>query len=320
MSESKAPAAKAALPPGPLRQQAEAAGTSQADRLVEANERLVIAALRAQTDAEAAARALKEAARLAERDALTELPNRVLLLDRFAHAIANAKRHGGRLAVLFLDIDNFKQINDSLGHTVGDQVLKLAAQCLVSSIRGADTVSRHGGDEFLILLTEVSQASDAVLVADKVFAALAAPSLVGDHVLRLAASIGISIYPDDGEDADTLIDRADAAMYRAKRQGLGRFVLYGEEPASERGLKSPALESPRQLLARYELALAEHERRHAQLLEANERLVLAALSAQEQQAAAEMALRRRTELLAEKEKGPGPCGPGPPDTALARRP
>jgi GGDEF domain-containing protein len=138
-------------------------------------------------------------------------------------------------------------------------------------------------------------------------------------VLRLAASIGISIYPDDGEDADTLIDRADAAMYRAKRQGLGRFVLYGEEPASERGLKS-ALESPRQLPARYELALAEHERRHAQLLEANERLVLAALSAQEQQAAAEMALRRRTELLAEKEKGPGPRGPGPPDTALARRP
>jgi diguanylate cyclase (GGDEF)-like protein len=319
MSESKAPAAKAALPPGPPQQQAEGAGSSQADRLVEANERLVIAALRAQTDAETAARALKEAARLAERDALTELPNRVLLLDRFAHAIANAKRHGGRLALLFLDIDNFKQINDSLGHAVGDQVLKLAAHCLVSSIRGVDTVSRHGGDEFLILLTEVSQASDAVLVADKVVAALAAPSLVGEHVLRLAASIGISIYPDDGEDADTLIDRADAAMYRAKRQGLGRFVLYGEEPASERGLKS-ALESPRQLLARYELALAEHERRHAQLREANERLVLAALGAQEQQAAAEMALRRRTELLAEKKKGPGPCGPGPPDTALARRP
>ena len=271
--------------------------SSQASQLVEANEQLVFATLRAQTDAETAARALKEMARSAELDALTELPNRVLLLDHFARAIANARRRSERLALLFLDLNNFKQINDTLGHAVGDQVLKLAAHCLASSVRGSDMVSRHGGDEFLILL-EVSHASDAVLIADKVIAALGAPSRVGDHVLRLTASIGISIYPDDGEDVDTLIDRADAAMYHAKRHGLSSFVFRAEDPASERSLGAPALESLQQPLTHFELALAAHERRHAQLREANEQLVLAALSAQDLQSAAEKAQRGQTEFLA----------------------
>jgi diguanylate cyclase len=271
-------------------------GTDAGSTLVEANEQLVLAMLRAHTDAEAAARTLKEVSRSAERDALTQLPNRVLLLDRLALAIANAKRHRTRVALLFLDLDKFKEINDTLGHAVGDQVLKQAADSLVSAIRGADTVSRHGGDEFLILLTELSQASDAVPIAQKVIAALGAPCRVGDHVLCVTTSMGISIYPDDGEDADTLIDRADAAMYRAKRQGLGRFVFHGETPAIERDLKPPMLELLQQSSIRYELAMAEHERRHAQLREANEQLVLAALSARELQAAAEQALQRQTEL------------------------
>jgi diguanylate cyclase (GGDEF)-like protein len=210
-------------------------GSLQAAQLLEANEQLVLAALRAQTYAETAARALNEVSRAAELDPLTELPNRVRLLDRLALAIAIAKRRRGRLALLFLDLDNFKQINDTLGHAVGDEVLKLAAQCLESSVREADTVSRHGGDEFLILLTEVAHATDAVLVAEKVIAALGAPSRVGEHVLRLTASIGISLYPDDGEDADTLIDRADAAMYRAKRDGLGSFAFYGKAGAPRLG-------------------------------------------------------------------------------------
>jgi diguanylate cyclase (GGDEF)-like protein len=309
-------AAKAARELAELQQQAEQAraeltrvqqdvveaerhlASTEAAQLLEANERLVLAALRAQTDAETSARALNDASRSAELDALTELPNRVLLLDRFARAIAIAKRHGSRLALLFLDLDNFKQINDTLGHALGDEVLKLAAHCLASSVREEDTVSRHGGDEFLILLTELSQASDAILVADKVIAALGAPNRVGDHVLRLTASIGISIYPDDGEDAATLIDRADAAMYRAKRHGLGSFVFHGEEPPSERSLQAPALASLQRPLTHYELALAEHERRHAQRQEANEQLVLAAISAQELQAAAEQAQRRQTEFLA----------------------
>jgi len=273
-------------------------GSSQAAQLVEANEQLVLAMLRARTDAEAAAQAMDVVSRSAELDALTELPNRVLLLDRLAHAIAYARRHSARLALLFLDLNNFKQINDTLGHAVGDQVLKLAAHRLASSVREADTVSRLGGDEFVILLTEVSQASDAVLIANKVITALGAPSHVGDQVLRLTASIGISIYPDDGEDADTLIDRADAAMYRAKRHGLGSFVFHGEEPPSEQSLEPPALASLKRPLTHYELALAGHERRHAQSREANEQLVLAALGAQEQQATAEHERRRQTEFLA----------------------
>jgi diguanylate cyclase (GGDEF)-like protein len=197
--------------------------------LVEANEQLVLATLRARTEAEAAARALEELSRSAEHDALTGLPNRVLLLDRFAGAMAHAKRRGARFALMFLDLDNFKQINDTLGHAVGDQALKRAADCLVSSIREADSVSRHGGDEFLILLTEMSLAADVVRIAQKVMRALGTPVRVGEQVLRLTASIGISIYPEDGEDAATLIDRADAAMYRAKGKGLGGFAFHADD-------------------------------------------------------------------------------------------
>jgi len=204
-------------------------GSSRTAQVQEANEQLVLGILRAQSDAETAARELTEVSRSAAHDALTELPNRVLLLDRFAYGIANASRRGTRMALLFLDLDNFKQINDTLGHAVGDQVLKLAARRLASSVREADTVSRHGGDEFLILLSEVTKASDAFLIANKVIAALSAPSHVDDHVLCLTASIGISIYPDDGDDAATLINRADAAMYRAKRRGVGSFAFHGEE-------------------------------------------------------------------------------------------
>jgi diguanylate cyclase (GGDEF)-like protein len=143
-----------------------------------------------------------------------------------AYGIASARRHRSRLAVLFLDLDHFKQINDTLGHAVGDEALKTAAQCLRSAVRDVDTVSRYGGDEFLILLAEVSQASDAHLVADKMITSLGAAHTVGAHVVRLGASIGISIYPDDGEDAATLIDRADAAMYLAKKYEFGSVVFH----------------------------------------------------------------------------------------------
>ncbi|MGH8084817.1 MAG: diguanylate cyclase domain-containing protein [Lysobacter sp.] len=208
-------------------------GRNLAADIVDANERLVSAALQARLDAETAARALADAARSARLDALTGLPNRVLLLDRFAHSIANANRRGSRLALLFVDLDNFKQINDSHGHAFGDEVLTLAARCLASTVREVDTVSRHGGDEFLILLDEVAQPSDAVKVADKLIGELALPHQVNDYELSLTASIGISLYPDDGDDADTLIKRADAAMYRAKRQGRGSFCFHGDPPVSE---------------------------------------------------------------------------------------
>jgi diguanylate cyclase len=271
---------------------------SEAPYLLEANEQLVLAALRAQIDTEFAAGTMKEMSRSVNFDSLTQLPNRVLLRDRLAQAIATARRQGTRLALLFLDLDNFKEVNDTLGHGVGDEVLKLAAHRLVSSVREADTVSRHGGDEFLILLGEVSQASDAIRIADKILAALGAPTRVGPHVLRLTASVGIVIYPDDGEDAGMLIDRADTAMYGAKRRGLRYLVFRSDESDEAPVIEPPALASMRKPLNDYELALLELERRQADLCEANERLVLAALDAQALQAAAERAQRQQMEFLA----------------------
>lgn len=268
-------------------------GGSHSSRLLEANGQLVLAILRAQDDVEAGARALSDVLRSVEMDALTGLPNRMLLLDRFAQAIAHAKRHGTSLALLFLDLDNFKPINDTFGHAVGDGVLKLAARRLVSAVREADTVSRHGGDEFLILLTDVADASTAGVVAEHLRVALAAPSCVGDQMFRLTASIGISLYPDDAEDAETLIDLADAAMYRAKRDRIGSLV---DHDGGSGGGSTPAWK-PRHLPL-VEPELAHTERRHAHLREANEQLVLAALGAQELQAAAEQAHRQQTHFLA----------------------
>ncbi|HLD64840.1 MAG TPA: diguanylate cyclase [Pseudomonas sp.] len=273
-------------------------GKHSATQLVEANERLVFSMLRTQIKADKTAQKLAAALSLAEFDALTQLPNRTLLLDRLVQAISFAKRHRSRLAVLFLDLNSFKQINDTLGHAVGDQVLKRAAECFVSSVRETDTVSRHGGDEFLILLSEVTQPSDAGLIADKIIAALGAPRRMGEHVLRLTASIGISIYPDDSEDANELIERADAAMYRSKRLGLGSFTFYGDEVISEPSLEPQTFASLKRLVTHYELAQAEHERQHGQLREANEQLLLAALSAQELQAVSELAHRQQKDMLA----------------------
>jgi len=212
-------------------------GRTEAAQLLEANEHLVVGILRAKTDAETAAQALSAVSRSAAFDALTQLPNRVLLLDRFVQAIANAKRRGLRVALLFVDLDNFKEVNDTLGHAVGDRVLKRVARCLESSVRGADTVSRHGGDEFVVLLTELAEAADAGRIAEKVLAALAAPDVVFDQVIRVHASIGISIYPDDGEDADMLIGPADAAMYRARRRGRGSFAFSERARGSAAGSK-----------------------------------------------------------------------------------
>jgi diguanylate cyclase (GGDEF)-like protein len=272
--------------------------SQRATALLAANEQLVVAALRAQTTAEAATHELKEIARAAELDPLTGLHNRVSLRDRFDYAVAIAKRVGTRLALLFIDLNNFKQINDTLGHAVGDQVLRLAAKRLAAAVRGSDIVSRHGGDEFLILLTDVSYAADVIQIALKLISALGPPIRIGAHVLRLTASIGISLFPDDGEDAATLINRADAAMYRAKRSGSGGFVFHGTTaldsvPAEPRA--QPALYYP---LTHYRAALAEQARRYTQLRDANEQLVLAALSAQTLQEAAEQTEQRQKDFLA----------------------
>ncbi len=264
--------------------------------LVQANEELVVAALRHQANADTAARALDDVSRTVGRDPLTQLPNRLLFNDRLARAIASAKRRNEPLALLFVDLNNFKQINDTLGHGMGDQVLKFAAHCLAGAVRDVDTVSRHGGDEFLILLTEVVNPTDANIVADKVIAALGAPNLFGGYVMRLSASIGIALYPEDGVAPETLIDRADQAMYQAKALGPGSCVVRSGQPGVTGGA-SPALKSLQQPFSQFELAQAQHNLRYAQMQEANEQLVLSVLDAQELQAAAQQAQQRQTEFL-----------------------
>jgi diguanylate cyclase len=147
------------------------------------------------------------------------LPNRALLADRLAQSIELAQRHGTRVGLMFVDLDRFKEVNDSLGHAVGDGLLQLVARRLQSSLRGSDTVSRQGGDEFLILLTEMTSVEDTGLIAAKLQKAMAGPHLIGDHRLRVTLSIGISLYPDDGKDVEALLSHADTAMYFAKRSG-----------------------------------------------------------------------------------------------------
>jgi diguanylate cyclase (GGDEF)-like protein len=147
---------------------------------------------------------------------LTGLPNRAVLLDRLTVAMANADRHRHRVGLLFVDLDKFKEINDTAGHAAGDEAINRVATILTSAVRAIDTVSRHGGDEFLILLSQIALPEDALVVAEKIGEALSRSSLeMSDQ--GLSASIGISVYPDHGADPKTLIERADKAMYSAKR-------------------------------------------------------------------------------------------------------
>jgi diguanylate cyclase (GGDEF)-like protein len=194
--------------------------------LMEANEHLVVAAVHSQTMAEAAEHATLQMSFKAERDFLTGLPNRALLTDRLAQSIALAKRHLKRLAVLYVDLDNFKDINDSFGHSIGDQLLQSAASRLERCIRHSDTVSRHGGDEFIVLLSEVESAEDAACVSEKLITAMAKPHLIGEHPLHVTLSIGISLFPDDASDAETVLTNADTAMYHAKRAGRNNYQRF----------------------------------------------------------------------------------------------
>ena len=168
-------------------------------------------------------------AHLASHDPLTDLPNRLLLADRLARALALAHRHQRRLAVLFLDIDRFKHINDSLGHMLGDELLRAVGREVTMCVRSSDTVSRHGGDEFVVVLAELEHAEDAARGARKIIAALARPQKLAGHELHITVSIGISVYPDDGKDAETLLKNADMALYHAKDHGRDCYHFF--EPA-----------------------------------------------------------------------------------------
>ena len=170
---------------------------------------------------------------VAHHDALTGLPNRALLHDRLEQALAQASRDNHRVGVMFLDLDRFKSINDTLGHAVGDELLRQVAARLSGAVRAVDTVSRLGGDEFIIVLREIGGADDAVLVAEKVIIALSAPVHVHGHELRATPSIGICIFPDDGSGALQLMKNADTAMYHAKAQGRNTFRFFTQSMNDE---------------------------------------------------------------------------------------
>jgi diguanylate cyclase (GGDEF)-like protein/PAS domain S-box-containing protein len=177
-------------------------------------------------DVSAARVASLEMSRVAQHDVLTDLPNRALFNDRLSQAISLAERQSKQLAVLFVDLDQFKRINDSLGHSVGDRLLRSVARRLVACVRRTDTVSRLGGDEFLILLSQIEHSEDAAITARKILRAVAAPHVIDGKSLDVNVSIGGSTYPADAQNAETLVSYADVAMYEAKQQGRNSYQFF----------------------------------------------------------------------------------------------
>lgn len=166
---------------------------------------------------------------LAEHDFLTDLPNRLLLTDRITQALNLARRKNSRIAILYLDLDHFKKVNDTLGHDVGDQLLMMLSKKLQACLRNMDTISRQGGDEFVILLTEFDSPATPVTIANKLLEATSGAFQIGTHELNVSASIGISMYPEDGDSADALMKNADAAMYYAKSLGRNNFQFFTKQ-------------------------------------------------------------------------------------------
>jgi diguanylate cyclase (GGDEF)-like protein/PAS domain S-box-containing protein len=203
-----------------------------------------------------AARAMAlQMAHSAQHDFLTGLPNRMLFNDRVSQAIGLAARHMKKVGVLFLDLDGFKHINDSLGHPIGDKLLQSIAKRLVDCVRGSDTVSRQGGDEFVVLLSEMENPEDAAITARRMLQAVAEAHPIDQHDLHVTTSIGLSVYPDDGLDAETLIKNADIAMYQAKENGRQSYQFF--MPAMNvRAVERQSIEeSLRRALERQEFAL-----------------------------------------------------------------
>lgn len=195
---------------------------------------------------------------LAEHDYLTDLPNRVLLLDRLSLALASARRNHTMLAILFIDLDRFKDVNDTLGHQVGDELLKEIAARLVKCVRGADTVSRQGGDEFLIILADIGGVDQAAHVAGSVLSAIGQPFQLGPHALHVSGSIGISLYPNDGDGIEQLINNADVAMYHAKESGRNGFQFFNAEMHAQIAERVQMENGLRQALRTQQFELAFH--------------------------------------------------------------
>ena len=223
-----------------------------ANALQQANANLVIASVEARKVADDAIGRLHH---LAYHDALTDLPNRTLLCDRLGQAIGLARRQGRQLALLFMDLDGFKHINDSLGHPVGDQLLQMVARRLTACARHSDTVSRQGGDEFVVLLPAIKSAEDAMAFAKKTLLAFESPYPLCEHDLHIDVSVGISIYPKDGHDAETLIRNADTAMYHAKASGRNNCKFF-EQRMNDRAVERQSIEADLRLaLKRQEFVL-----------------------------------------------------------------
>jgi diguanylate cyclase (GGDEF)-like protein/PAS domain S-box-containing protein len=194
-------------------------------------------------------------AHLAEHDALTGLPNRLLLNDRMGQAIALARRHKYQIALLFLDLDNFKHVNDTLGHPAGDILLQSVANRLLACVRAPDTVSRLGGDEFVVLLPEVKKSEDAAIMARRVLQTVMQPHSIDHHMLYVTGSIGVSIFPSDGLDAETLIKNADTAMYQAKENGRKDFKFFSPKMNAQALERQELVKALRKALERHEFTL-----------------------------------------------------------------
>ena len=192
---------------------------------------------------------------LAYYDSLTDLPNRTLLQDRLSKALASARRQKDKVALLFLDLDRFKNINDSLGHSLGDLLLQKVAERLKRWAREQDTVARLGGDEFLIVLTRIKDVADAAVAAERLMAVMTDEFIVEGNPLSISCSLGISIFPDHGEDGEGLIKNADAAMYSAKEKGRNNFRFFTEQMNAQVGERLTLENSLRLALDRNELFL-----------------------------------------------------------------
>jgi diguanylate cyclase (GGDEF)-like protein len=172
----------------------------------------------------------KKVRQLAFHDQVTGLPNRTLFNDRLDHALAQAERHAWNVVVMFIDLDKFKPVNDRYGHDVGDRALQMVAQRLQGLVRAVDTVSRYGGDEFLCMMSEIEDREDIATVAQKVLSNIAVPYEIDGLKIMVSSSIGIAIYPSNGETAEVLLKKADAAMYRAKQNHSG--YLFAEDESA----------------------------------------------------------------------------------------
>lgn len=192
---------------------------------------------------------------MASHDALTNLPNRTLLLDRIEQTLTRNQRRDIKAAVLFIDLDKFKIINDTLGHDVGDALLKEASARLVSEVRGEDTVARQGGDEFIILLSSISNPEDAGVIAQKLLDTLICPFNITGRELHISASIGIAIYPDDGNDIESLLKNSDIAMYHAKETGRNNYQFFSAEMNQQTAEKQSMSSDLRHAIQRDELFL-----------------------------------------------------------------